>query len=654
MSESNINAAARLLGPDGPFARRVPGFAPRAPQQAMAEAVAAAVTRAEVLVTEAGTGTGKTYAYLVPALLFGNKVIISTGTKHLQDQLFHRDLPVVREVLGASVDAALLKGRANYLCLHRLDLAVGDGRLPTRGDVADLHKVTQWAGRTRRGDIAEIDDIAEDAAIWPWVTSTADNCLGQECPRYSECFVLKARRAAQEADVVVVNHHLLLADMALKEEGFGELLPGAAAFIIDEAHQMPEVALQFFGSTVSSRQLTELGKDIVLEHAREAGDMPELVRAAEQLERKIADVRIALGAGSRRAPWREAAGEVSAALNQAQTALDRVQDMLREAAARGAGLNQCWQRSMMLAEKLADFVGSGGEDQVQWVETFTRSFSLHLTPFEIGETFQNQMSRFKAAWIFTSATLAVGDDFGHFCAQLGLREIRTARWDSPFDYRRNALLYLPPRLPLPSAPAYTRAVIEAALPVLHASRGRAFLLFTSHRALQEAAALLRDALPYPLLVQGTAPRRELLDRFRALGNAVLLGTSSFWEGVDVRGEALSAVIIDKLPFASPGDPVLQARLDALRKRGGEPFRDAQLPQAVIALKQGVGRLIRDVHDRGVLMLCDPRLSTKAYGRTFLASLPDMRRTTSPDEVQRFFADNAAAAAREEAVPEAVK
>lgn len=382
--------------------------------------------------------------------------------------------------------------------------------------------------------------------------------------------------------------------------------------------------------------------------------MPELVRAAEQLGRRAADTRIALGTASRRAPWREAARDVSAALNETQTALDRLQDMLREAAPRGAGLNQCWQRSMMLAEKLSDFVSANGDDQVQWVETFTRTFSLHLTPFEIGETFQNQMSRFKAAWVFTSATLAVGDDFSHFREQLGLGDARTARWDSPFDYRRNALLYLPPRMPLPSAPDYTKAVIEAALPVLQASGGRAFLLFTSHRALQEAAALLRDALPYPLLVQGAAPRRELLNRFRTLGNAVLLGTSSFWEGVDVRGEALSVVIIDKLPFASPGDPVLQARLDALRRRGGEPFRDAQLPQAVITLKQGVGRLIRDVQDRGVLMLCDPRVLSKSYGKLFLASLPDMKRSRALDDVREFFAADFDLPVSEEIAVEEVK
>src|SRR3569623_1556711 len=506
---------ARLLGADGPLAR-LPGFAPRAPQQAMAEAVMQALMRAEVLVTEAGTGTGKTYAYLVPALLFNNKVIISTGTKHLQDQLFHRDLPAVRDALALTVDVALLKGRAKYLCLQRLDLANGDGRLPTRADV---------------------DDIAEDAAVWPWVTSTADYWLGQECPRFSDCFVLKARRAAQEADVVVVNHHLLLADMALKEEVFGELLPGAAAFIIDEAHHLPEIALQFFGVTVGSRQLAELCRDVVTEHTREAGDMPELVLAAEQLDRRIAATRIAMGAASRRAAWSELAADhtLSSALNEPQNALARLQDMLQEKAARGAGLNQCWQRSVALAERLDVFTSAAQQDQVQWFETYTRSFVLHLTPFEVGESFQNHMGRFKAAWVFTSATLAVGDEFSHFNSQQGLQDVSCTRWDSPFDYQRNALMYLPARMPLPSAPDYTAAVTAAALPVLEASGGRAFLLFTSHRALQEAAQQLRDRLPYPLLVQGTAPRRVLLHRFRLLGNAVLLGTSSFWEGVDVRG-----------------------------------------------------------------------------------------------------------------------
>lgn len=634
---------ASVLGPDGPMARHLPGFAPRAAQQSMADAVAAALEQSSTLVCEAGTGTGKTFAYLVPALLSTKKIIISTGTKNLQDQLFHRDLPVVRQALAVPVKAALLKGRANYVCLHRLDLTEGEGRLPSQVAVRDLRRILSWARRTRAGDIAEVDEVAEDAAIWPLVTSTADNCLGQECGRFNDCFVLKARRAAQEADVVVINHHLLLADMALKEEGFGELLPGSDAFIIDEAHQLPETASQFFGVSLSGRQLVELARDTVAEQVREAGDMGDLREIAERLEKSVLDFRLALGVSGRRGAWQEIVTEpaVNAALNDVQEALAGLQAALEQASERGKGLHHCWQRSEVLGERLALFQQAPGDEQVQWFETFTRSFSLHLTPLQIGNVFQSHRRAFQSSWIFTSATLAVGKDFSHFRASLGIEDGVTAQWESPFDFQRNALLYLPGGLPLPAAPHYTKEVVKAALPVLQASGGRAFLLFTSHRALQEAAALLQERIPYPLLIQGTAPRRELLHRFRSLGNAVLLGTSSFWEGVDVRGPALSVVIIDKLPFASPGEPVLQARLESLRRRGAEPFRDYQLPHAVIALKQGVGRLIRDSSDRGVLMLCDPRLVTKSYGRIFLASLPPMTHTRALSDVQRFFAEEPA-------------
>lgn len=633
-----------VLGSNGPLARHLPGFAPRAAQQAMAEAVASALEKRSTLICEAGTGTGKTFAYLVPVLLSNKKVIISTGTKNLQDQLFHRDLPVVRKALDVPVTVALLKGRANYVCLHRLALTEQEGRLPSRADVSDLQRILSWARRTRSGDIAEVDELAEDAAIWPLVTSTTDNCLGQECSRFNDCFVLKARRAAQEADVVVINHHLLLADMALKDEGFGELLPSADAFIVDEAHQLPDTASQFFGVSVSSRQVIELARDTITEHAREAGDMDDLTALAERLEKAVLDTRLAMGASGRRGAWQEISGEssVNAGLTHIQEVLAELQAVLEQAAERGKGLQHCWQRSEVLAQRLALFQQAPAEEQVQWFETFARSFALHLTPLQVGSVFQSHMQRFQAGWIFTSATLAVGKDFSHFCASLGVEDGVTAQWESPFDFQRNALLYLPGGLPLPAAAHYTAEVVKAALPVLQASGGRAFLLFTSHRALQEAAALLKDKIPYPLLIQGMAPRRELLHRFRNLGNAVLLGTSSFWEGVDVRGPALSVVIIDKLPFASPGEPVLQARLESLRRRGAEPFRDYQLPLAAITLKQGVGRLIRDSKDRGVLMLCDPRLVTKPYGRVFLASLPPMTQTRALADVQRFFAEESAA------------
>ncbi len=626
-----------MLGPDGPLTRRFSGFAPRAPQQAMAAAVAHALDENGRLVVEAGTGTGKTFAYLVPALLSGGKVIISTGTKNLQDQLFHRDLPVVREVLGMPLRAALLKGRANYLCAHRLGLAELDGRARSRAQEAELLRIRDWAGRTRSGDIAEVVDVPEDSTVWSVVTSTVENCLGQDCTHLADCHVMKARRAAQEADVVVINHHLLFADMALKEEGFGELLPGANAFILDEAHQLPDVASDFFGLSVGGRQLLDLAYDATAEQLREAGDMEDIPRAGECLEKAVLDLRQALGPELRRAAWHEVAGkpEVAAACQAVQEGLLALEKALEPAAQRGKGLEVCLRRAQDLLERFARVAQSPAEGEVRWFETYTRSFTLNLTPMEIAETFRGHMGRYKSAWVFTSATLAVGGSFRHFTDRLGLQETETLQLESPFDYACNALLYIPTAMPDPNDREYTATVVEAALPVIRASRGRAFLLFTSHRALKEAAALLQGRLEYELLIQGSAPRRELLDRFRTNGNAVLLGAASFWEGVDVRGPALSCVIIDRLPFASPGDPVLQARIEALRVRGGNPFMEHQLPNAVIALKQGVGRLIRDVNDRGVMMLCDPRVFSKPYGRVFLDSLPPMRRTRRLEDVRAF-------------------
>lgn len=631
-----------LLGPDGPLARRIDGFAPRIQQQEMAEAVADALANYEVLITEAGTGTGKTFAYLVPALLSGKKVIISTGTKNLQDQLFHRDLPIVRAALGVPVSVALLKGRANYLCLHRLETTEAEGRFRTREQAQELIPIRVWSGRTQSGDIAELTEIAEDSPTWAQVTSTADNCLGQECPSYADCHVLKARRAAQEADVLVINHHLLFADMALRDEGFGELLPGANALILDEAHQLPEIASNFFGTSLGSRQLLELARDTRVEQVKEAGDMGELTLAAEHLEKAARDVRLALGLDNRRGAWSEFTNDtaVNDALRMLQERLDSLCAVLETAAVRGKGLENCWKRAVELSERLAGLTDTAPDDHIHWYETYTRTFTLNLTPIDIADTFRSHMRGQKCAWIFTSATLAVNDSFEHFARRLGLQDAVERRWSSPFDFARLALFYVPVNMPEPAEKNYTASVVTAALPVLEASMGRAFMLFTSHRALQEAAELLQDKIDFPLLIQGSMPRRELLERFRVLGNAVLLGTSSFWEGVDVRGAALSCVIIDKLPFASPGDPVLQARLAALREQGANPFTDYQLPHAVISLKQGVGRLIRDVNDRGVLMLCDPRLLSKSYGRIFLDSLPPMARTRKLESVQRFFAQEA--------------
>ncbi len=635
--------AADLLSDQGPLVKALDGFAPRQPQQVMARAIQQAIANQETLVVEAGTGTGKTFAYLVPALLAGERVIVSTGTKHLQDQLFDRDLPLVRNALACGVDVALLKGRQNYLCLHRLQMTELEGRLSSREQVRQLQDIRAWSGRTQRGDIAELSVVAEDALIWPRVTSTTDNCLGTECSHYQDCFVVKARRRAQEAQLVVINHHLLFADLALKEQGFGELLPGAGVFIIDEAHQLAEAGTQFFGSSITSRQVQTLARDCITEHLAASGDMQSVPAEVNAMEKAIADLRIELGDTGQRVPWerwrtKSAVEETMGALEQALTGLNA---WLEAAAPRSRGLENCWLRARVLLQRVQTLRQSTPPGYVTWLETFKRSLALHMTPLDIADLFQEQAAMSESCWIFTSATLAVGDDFHYFTDQLGLSDAKTLQLASPFDYQRNALTYLPPRMPEPNSDEYLPAVIKVARRIIEASQGRAFLLFTSHRALQAAAEALRDQLDYPLLVQGDAPRFELLRRFRELGNAVLLGTGSFWEGVDVRGEALSMVLIDKLPFASPGDPVLQARIDFLREAGGNPFMDLQVPTAVIALKQGVGRLIRDVDDRGVLVLCDPRISSKPYGRIFKKSLPDAPLTQNIHEVEAFFAPAAA-------------
>ncbi|MBE2294736.1 MAG: ATP-dependent DNA helicase [Phycisphaerales bacterium] len=606
----------------------------------MAEAVATTLEEGGTLVVEAGTGTGKTYAYLIPALLSGVRVIISTGTRHLQDQLYHQDLPVVRQALKVPIRTALLKGRGNYLCLYRLNATEQAGRLSSREQVVELGRIRAWAGRTQQGDIAEVAEVPETSLIWPRVTSTVDNCLGQDCSQLADCFLSKARREALAADVLVINHHLFCADMAIKETGFAELLPGAEAIILDEAHQLAEIATHFLGRSLSSRQLSELARDTQVEQVRDAADFTDLRQRAAALEPAILRLRQALGMADRRALWREVATvpEVVEAIAQLHEALDRLHAALKEAAPRGKGLENCHRRGEDLGLRLTALTGEeSNPDKVRWFETRGRGFVLSLTPLDIAPKFRERFTAQSGAWIFTSATLAVEREFDHFAARLGLEDYAALRLDSPFDFARNTLLYHPPGLPDPASPHYTTALLDAALPVLAASRGRAFLLFTSFRALREAAGRLADCLDYPMLVQGEAPKGDLLRRFRAAGNAVLLGTASFWEGVDVRGEALSCVIIDRLPFAAPGDPVVQARIESLRQRGEDPFLHYQLPQAVITLKQGVGRLIRDTRDRGVLVLCDPRLLTKSYGRVFLDSLPPMPRTRKLERVRAFFA-----------------
>jgi len=630
-----VTNLTEFFGDQSPLKELLPGFQPRAGQAWMAEAVAEAIANSDKLVVEAGTGTGKTFAYLLPALLSGRKTIISTGTKALQDQLYHRDLPLISKAVGRPVTTALLKGRANYLCLHRLD-QVTDAAATL---VDDLNEVREWRYRTDSGDCAELVDVAEDSAIWPLVTSTADNCLGQKCPEYSKCHVVKARRAAQEADLVVVNHHLLLADLAMKEEGFVEFLPGAEAIILDEAHQVPDLAVQFFGVALGSRELERLSDE-----ARAV----TLPFSQSDLSRRIDKLQTAVRALRADAPRKEGRHELSEVMAEIREPLDKLahaihdlQVALVELGDATIELEKISAQLASAAERLAILSSEEVWDGLRWLEINPRSLRLHLTPLDVSTTLNGLIDNGFQAWIFTSATLAVGEDFSLFGSRMGLVGVTGLTFPSPYDIEENGLIYLPPDLPQPSDPGHTDAMLEALTPLLDLTTGGMFYLFTSHRALNNARQWFKRHKSSlggrKLLAQGDAPRDDLLRRFRHHGDAILLGTGSFWEGVDVRGQALSVVAIDKLPFASPADPLMMARLEFIRRQGGNGFMDHQLPLAALSLKQGAGRLLRDQHDFGLIVLCDPRISSKRYGKMFLQCLEPMPSTSALNEVASFLA-----------------
>ena len=639
-----MEGSAQLLGSGGPFESVLPGFAPRQEQLQLAEAIEKTIATGGTLVAEAGTGIGKTLSYLVPVLRGGERTIISTGTKTLQDQLYFRDLPMVKKALGSTLKTALLKGRANYLCLYRMEQARKDGRLPSRESITELEAIRQWAPASIDGDLSISSVIAEDSELWPMVTSTADNCLGADCPDFDACFVARARREAQAADVVVVNHHLLFADMAIKHSGFGEVLPGASVFIVDEAHQAPETASQFFSSSLSTRQISDLCRDLLAEAAETSGGMAVVRDEIAHCRQVIREFQLACHDNLEdRGTWDDMLNrsEIRNALQSLDTAVCGLMPVAETMQGASRGMDACLQRLAEIHAHFDHLDKAVPDTEVRWFERRGQGVSIHTTPLDISNLFSSFCEQLDAAWVFTSATLSVNGGFDHFVRQLGLQDADTLNLDSPFDYENNALLWLPAGLPEPREPSFVPELLQQVRPVLQASKGRAFMLFTSHRALKQAAELLAGTIEHPLFVQGEMPRSMLLDAFRRSGDGILLGSASFWGGVDVMGDALSLVIIDKLPFAPPNDPVMVARSKQLRQHGGNPFMELFLPQAVIALKQGAGRLIRDVNDRGVLVICDRRLISKGYGSVFLESLPPMQQTPDRDRVVEFFENESA-------------
>ena len=629
-----MESATTILSDNGLFAKAIKGFTSRPMQQEMAESVSSALLNSESLICEAGTGTGKTFAYLVPALMTECKVIISTGTKHLQDQIYHRDLPTVRKILKSGVSTALLKGRANYLCIYRHRIA--RDVLQAAALQSELLSLEPWVHKTETGDLTEI--LADGSKITPWVSSTTDNCLGQNCPDYNNCHVLKARKRANEADIIVVNHHLLLADMALRETGFGELLPNIDSIIFDEAHQLPELASQFFGHSFSTRQCLDLSNDTREAYQEEAWDVEGFMDKSYEVDNAVKKLQSIFNAKDLKLEWEKISTNKKTikSLESLQDCLTRHCDLIEEIHDRGKALDHCYQRNVKLMQRLESILDNNNNEYVQWLEIRGKGVFLHQTPLNVSDEFQNRLKYYQCNSIYTSATLAIGKSFKHFVQQLGLTDVTSKQWPSPFNFEKQTLLYLPKNMPLPSHQDYIKKVIERAVPVLNASQGRAFLLFTSHRALREAAALLINKIDFPVFVQGDHPKQVLLEMFRNSQNGVLLGTSSFWEGVDVKGPMLSCVIIDKLPFAPPDDPVLKARSNKIEENGGNAFMDYQLPQAIINLKQGIGRLIRDDHDYGTLMLCDPRISSKSYGKRIMSSLPPIPVTKALDTVEQFY------------------
>ncbi len=640
----NDQQVEELLDSDGPFATVNPNFRTRPEQQQMAVAVNQAINQSSNLLIEAGTGVGKTFAYLLPAVLSDKSVVISTGTKNLQDQLFKKDLPVVLKVLDCSPPTALLKGRNNYLCEYRLESSLASGRLPDARAVTHLNLVNRWRDKTLTGDLSELASLPEDSPAISYVTSTAENCLGQDCPFIEKCFLANAREKARKAKILVVNHHLLLADLVLKEDGFGELLPDTDVFIIDEAHHLNKVAYQFYGDSISSRQINDLCREVELEYRTQVTDSRDLLLESQRLAKQAKEFRLALPEFDLKADWNPDI-EMQKEIDELSNKINNLFSIVKVNSSRTKVLESCFERLMQFRYVMENFQfknkseDENNQPRINWYETMKSGFRLHTTPLNIATLFQQSRQRYaESSWVMTSATLSVNGHYQHYIDGLGWDEIRSLTLPSSFDYQKQAMLYVPRGLPSVKSASHSRAMLESILPLLQQTEGRAFLLFTSYRALTAAAEALREYDIFNCLVQGEASRQELLTRFVEEDKAVLMATGSFWEGVDVRGDDLIFVVIDKLPFAPPDDPILNAKMQQCRNNGGNPFFDLQIPEAVLSLKQGCGRLIRSLDDRGIICICDPRLVGKPYAEVFLNSLPDMKKTRDPQLVAEFITD----------------
>ena len=623
---------------DGWLSTNIQGFRPRAAQLEMAQAVGRAVKFATPAVVEAGTGTGKTFAYLVPALLSGKKTIVSTGSKNLQDQLFNRDLPTIQKALKYKGKVALLKGRANYLCLERLDQLIAMGVAGDRSVLNDLSKVRKWHQSTKTGDLSECTTIAEDSPILPQLVSTTESCLGSDCPNYKDCHVVQARKKAMDADIVVVNHHLFCADMAVKEIGFGELIPEAELVIFDEAHQLPDIASQYFGQSLTSRLLFDLCKDCNIVYRSELKDLAQLGKAADHLQKTVQDFRLLMGTdGQVRGNLRELFSDqkVVNGLTKISENIDFLSGVIKKSLGRSEMLDKIFERLAEVKNLLKKFGDTTVTGYCYWYEANGRSFGLHITPLTVADKFSEQMKTLQSGWVFTSATLEVGGSFDHFCYRLGISNAEQLVLQSPFDYEQQSLLCVPRYLPDSNKSHTLTTLGEMLKPVIEANKGRCFLLCTSYYMMRGFADYLREHTNLNVLLQGETSKVKLLEKFVKEEHSVLVATQSFWEGIDVRGDDLSLVIIDKLPFTSPDEPLFKARMEDCRLQGGDPFNDIQIPEAVITLKQGVGRLIRDVTDRGVVIICDNRLVMRNYGATFLKSLPPSKRTRDLRKVVDF-------------------